>query len=52
MKLFIFVALVLAIVLEVVLLESSRIGYDRGYNQGLEDWIRMTNEVISEEVRS
>lgn len=52
MKLFIFVALVLDIVLEVVLLESSRIGYDLGYNHGLEDWIRMTNEVISEEVRS
>ena len=50
MKLFIFVTLVLAIVLEVVLLESSRIGYDRGYNQGLEDGIRMTNEVIAEEV--
>lgn len=48
MKIFLFVAVVLAIVLEVVLLESSRIGY----NQGLEDWIRMTNEVISEEVRS
>ena len=48
MKLFIFVTLVLAIVLEVVLLETSRIGYDRGYNQGLEDGIRMTNEVLQE----
>lgn len=48
MKIFIFIVLVLAVVLEVVLLESSRIGY----NQGLEDGIRMTNEVIAEEVRS
>ena len=48
MKIFIFVTLVLAIVLEVVLLETSRIGYDRGYNQGLEDGIRMTNEVLQE----
>lgn len=52
MKIFIFIILVLALVLEVALLESSRIGYDRGYNQGLEDGIRMTNEVIAEEVRS
>lgn len=51
MKLFIFVTLVLAIVLEVVLLESSRIGYDRGYNRGLEDGIRMTNEVLQESER-
>lgn len=50
MKIFIFIIFVLALVLEVVLLESSRIGYDRGYNQGLEDGIRMTNEVIAEEV--
>lgn len=48
MKIFIFISLVLAIVLEVVLLESSRISYDRGYNQGLEDGIRMTNEVLQE----
>lgn len=54
MKIFIFVTLVLAIVLEntIILLELSRIAYDRGYNQGLEDGIRMTNEVISEAVRS
>lgn len=50
MKIFIFIILVLAVVLEVVILETSRIGYDRGYNQGLEDGIRMTNEVIAEEV--
>ena len=51
MKLFILVTLVLAIVLEVVLLETSRIGYDRGYNQGLEDGIRMTSEIIEEDVK-
>lgn len=48
MKIFLFVTLVLAIVLEntIILLEFSRIGYDRGYNQGLEDGIRMTNELF------
>lgn len=50
MKIFIFVILVLAVVLDVALFEPIRIGYDRGYNQGLEDGIRMTNEVIAEEV--
>lgn len=48
MKIFLFVTLVLAIVLEntIILLEFSRIGYDRGYNHGLEDGIRMTNELF------
>lgn len=48
MSILILILVALAIVIEATLIESSRIGYDRGYDKGLEDGIRMTNEVLSE----
>lgn len=49
MKTLLLILVIMAAVLEIVLFESGRIGYARGYDAGLEDGIRMTNEVISEE---
>lgn len=49
MSTLILILVAMAIAFEVTLIETSRIGYDRGYDKGLEDGIRMTNEVISEE---
>ena len=50
MSTLILILVALAIVIEATLIESSRIGYDRGYDKGLEDGIRMTNEFLTEEV--
>lgn len=50
MSILILILVAMAIVFEVTLIETGRIGYDRGYDKGLEDGIRMTNEVIAEEV--
>lgn len=51
MKTLLLILVIMAAVLEIVLFESGRIGYARGYDAGLEDGIRMTNEVIAEEVK-
>ncbi len=51
MKVLILILVLMAAVFEIVLFESGRIGYARGYDAGLEDGIRMTNEVIAEEVK-
>lgn len=48
MSTLILILVALAIVIEVTLIETGRIGYNRGYDKGLEDGIRMTNEVLSE----
>lgn len=39
-----------AISIEALFHESNSISYERGYDKGLEDGIRMTNDVIAEEV--
>ena len=49
MSILILILVAIAIVIEVMLIESSRIGYDCGYDKGLEDGIRMTNEVFEED---
>ena len=48
MSILILILVAMAIVFEVTLIETGRIGYNRGYDKGLEDGIRMTNEVLSE----
>lgn len=49
MSILILILVAMAIVFEVMLIETGRIYYDRGYDEGLEDGIRMTNEVLEED---
>lgn len=51
MSILILILVAIAIVIEAALMESNRIGYDCGYDKGLEDGIRMTNEVLEENQR-
>ena len=51
-KIFGWTLIAAAIAIEALFHESNSINYERGYDKGLEDGIRMTNEVIAEEVRS